>query len=211
MKLKPKTYADSLLKAVEFIACPAYHPPAMASEINSGGFLVKRFKMIVSDKIYRSSPLWMQAGVLFCAIFVLFISFACRVDSTMNERSQQSLQDRLTAADPSWNPEIERYQKGLQEKLQHYIDAGKLTKEEAELKMAYFDEQLIKKMNPGEKEKEGIPKEQYQQQKIMQFWTSLREAVDEGKLTEEQAKLKIAGFKKKLQKTENFSENRSSK
>ena len=55
MKLKPKTYADSLLKAVEFIACPAYHPPAMASEINSGGFLVKRFKMIVSRRKSKSS------------------------------------------------------------------------------------------------------------------------------------------------------------
>ena len=36
---KPKFYADSLLSAVEFLARPAIRPPAMASEINSGGFL----------------------------------------------------------------------------------------------------------------------------------------------------------------------------
>jgi len=36
---KPKFYANSLLSAVEFLARPVLRPPAMASEINSGGFL----------------------------------------------------------------------------------------------------------------------------------------------------------------------------
>ena len=40
---KPISYANSLLSAVEFLARPALRPPAMASEINSGGFLERRF------------------------------------------------------------------------------------------------------------------------------------------------------------------------
>ena len=48
LKPKPHSYANSILTAVESLARPALRPPAMASEINSGGFLERRFKMIVS-------------------------------------------------------------------------------------------------------------------------------------------------------------------
>jgi beta-lactamase regulating signal transducer with metallopeptidase domain len=71
LKAKPHTYADSLLTAVEYLARPALRPPAMASEINSGGFLERRFRMIVSDIPNRAKSRWLQACVLLCALVVL--------------------------------------------------------------------------------------------------------------------------------------------
>ncbi|UCD38464.1 MAG: M56 family metallopeptidase, partial [Fidelibacterota bacterium] len=73
LKPKPHAYGDSLAKAVEYLAYPTCCPPAIASEINSGGFLKRRFKMIVSDKIYRPNSRWLQAGVLSCALAVLVL------------------------------------------------------------------------------------------------------------------------------------------
>lgn len=71
LKPKPCTYGDSLLKAVEILAYPAHRPPAMASEINSGGFLERRFKMIVSETRNRKTSRWLQACVLLGALIVL--------------------------------------------------------------------------------------------------------------------------------------------
>ena len=68
---KPKSYANSLLSAVEFLARPVLRPPAMASEINSGRALERRFKMIISDKPNRSNSRWLtKCIVLLCAMVV---------------------------------------------------------------------------------------------------------------------------------------------
>jgi hypothetical protein len=77
---KPKTYANSLLTAVEFLARPVFRPPAMASEINSGGFLERRFKMIVSNKPQQSNTRWLQVCVLLCAVVVLPLGIASAAD-----------------------------------------------------------------------------------------------------------------------------------
>ena len=41
---EPKSYASSLLAAVESLARPVLRTPAMASEINSGGYFERRFE-----------------------------------------------------------------------------------------------------------------------------------------------------------------------
>lgn len=61
----------SYLKAVEILACPARRPAAMASEINSGGLLERRLTMIVSTNRKQSNLLWLQVGILLCALVVL--------------------------------------------------------------------------------------------------------------------------------------------
>ena len=71
--LKPKAhaYAEALLTAVEFLARPALRLPAMASEINSGGFLERRFRMIIARNPSRLNSRGLQACILLCAIVVL--------------------------------------------------------------------------------------------------------------------------------------------
>ncbi len=77
---KPHTYANSLLQAVEILACPALRPPAMASEINSGGFLQRRFKRIVSGTLNRRTSRWLQACVLLGALLALPLGIASSQD-----------------------------------------------------------------------------------------------------------------------------------
>ncbi|MFT7537855.1 MAG: bla regulator protein BlaR1, partial [Hyphomicrobiaceae bacterium] len=76
LKGKPHSYANSLLAAVEFLASPGLRPPAMASEINSGGFLERRFRMIVSKTPIATTPRWLQAVLLVCTVAVMPLGIA---------------------------------------------------------------------------------------------------------------------------------------
>ncbi len=187
MNLKPRTYADSLLKAVQFLAGPAKYSPALASGIFSGGFLVRRFKMIISDRLYRPNPRWLQVSVLLCALIALPLSFAGQEDKAKNEWAVQNKLAGITTEDPAAEAEINNYQEGYKKKLQGYIDAGEITLKEAKYKNAEFNKGLMKN----------------------QFLHNLQKAVGEGTLTEEQADKKLAGFKKKFPKEKWKSERKS--
>jgi len=80
LKPTPNSYANSLLTAIEYLACPALRAPAMASEINSSGFLERRFKMIVSENLKRSNSHWLQICVLLCAMVVLPLGITSAAD-----------------------------------------------------------------------------------------------------------------------------------
>ena len=71
LKPEPIVYANSLLQLVESLAYPAFRPPALASEINSGGHLERRFKMIVSKNLNRNTSRTLKACVLMGAIAIL--------------------------------------------------------------------------------------------------------------------------------------------
>lgn len=92
---KPHSYANSLLAAVEFLARPGLRPPAMASEINSGGFLERRFRMIVSKTPVAMTPRWLQA-VLAVGIAVLMplgVAYAQNPDvKAVSKRLREAVQ-----------------------------------------------------------------------------------------------------------------------
>ncbi len=89
----PKTYATSLLNAVEFLIEPLQRPPAMASEINSGGALEKRLKMILSKRSLSLTPRWVNIGVLLSALVLLPLGVA-----HAQEPNTQAVAKRLIAA-----------------------------------------------------------------------------------------------------------------
>lgn len=68
-----REYAASLMAVVEFLAVPVIRPPALASELTSGGFLERRFEMIVSESALRTTPRWALALI---ALIVLPIGIA---------------------------------------------------------------------------------------------------------------------------------------
>ena len=80
LKPKPRSYANAILTAVEHLVPPAFRLPAMASEINSGGTLERRMKMIVSKHSNRSLTRGLQACVLLCAMVVLPLGLASATD-----------------------------------------------------------------------------------------------------------------------------------
>ncbi|MHC5024681.1 MAG: M56 family metallopeptidase, partial [Planctomycetota bacterium] len=76
LRPEPRTYAHSLMTVVEFLASPAIRPPAVASEIHSGGFLERRFRMIVSNTPMTRTPRWLRAFILLCAAGLLPLGMA---------------------------------------------------------------------------------------------------------------------------------------
>jgi beta-lactamase regulating signal transducer with metallopeptidase domain len=64
LKPQPQQYAGSLLAVIEFLASPALRPPALASGMNSGGILERRFTMIVSNNPLVKAPRWLPVLAL---------------------------------------------------------------------------------------------------------------------------------------------------
>jgi len=72
----PRNYANALMTVVEFLASPAIRPPAVASEMNSGGLLERRFRMIVSTARATKTPRWLVAGLLLVALGLMPLGVA---------------------------------------------------------------------------------------------------------------------------------------
>ena len=100
-----RSYTGSLLKAVEVIRNPDLRAPAMATEINSGGFLQKRFKLILSNNLNTLNLRWLQVIFTICAFSLLPLSIGCEkgnvgitstghTDETNNGRTNQAESDR---------------------------------------------------------------------------------------------------------------------
>lgn len=156
---KPHSYANSLLAAVEFLASPGLRPPAMASEINSGGFLERRFRMIVSKTPIATTPRWLQAVLLVgtVAVMPLGVAYAQNPDvgavtkrfkkavqageltgeqarSMLGTLKKQAAQDPKKAKRSRPNKETAHYKRlveSLREGLHESIRSGKIDKEQA--------------------------------------------------------------------------------
>jgi len=201
---KPKSYANSLLSAVEFLARPVLRPPAMASEINSGGFLERRFKMIVSDDARRSNSRWLRVCVLLCAVVVLPLGIASAQDYKAVEKrlGEAVANGELSLAQASVMMDALRKAGGAKkqatkiksdtdlegawEKLAAMVKAGELTKEQA-----------IDKMS--EIKKEAAEKSQYSdraQAYLMKVKKELGELLEAGKISKEEAAKRFAAAEK---------------
>lgn len=81
----PRTYASSLLSVVEFLAAPAIRPPAVASEIDSGGSLERRFQMIISNRAVPATSRRLYTSVLLCAVALLPLGVAYSASSRASD------------------------------------------------------------------------------------------------------------------------------
>jgi len=71
-----KTYASALVTVIESLAFPAIRPPAMASEIMSGGALERRLRTIVSAHPLPGTPRWLQACIVILSLGLLPLGIA---------------------------------------------------------------------------------------------------------------------------------------
>lgn len=96
-----RTYASSLLTAVELLAAPALRPPALASGVNSGGLLERRIQMIVSQQPIPASR-WAIAVILLSAVGLLPLGVASAQDpdyeAVANRLIEAVEEGELTAA-----------------------------------------------------------------------------------------------------------------
>ena len=208
---KPKFYANSLLSAVEFLARPVLRPPAIASEINSGGFLERRFKMIVSETPKRSNTRWRQICALLCAMVVLPLGIASAQDYEAVEKrlgeavskgeltlKQASvMMDALRKAggakkEADWPKQAKKSEADLKatwKKPQAMVKAGKLTKEQAVAKMSAIKKEAAKKDQGSERAKAYL----------MKVKKELGELVEAGRISKEDAAKRYEGAQKSIQ------------
>ena len=169
---KPHSYAQSLLTAVESLVRPAIRPPAMASEINSGGFLERRFKMIVSNSSRKSKSRRIQACVLLCAMIVLPLGAASAQDIgavwerlqaavKKGEINQQQAHMMMGALKGSlYKEEKKEEHRGPNEEqkvhahlgqiwagLQHAVKEGKMSQEDAGRKMSHIKREMLSRFH----------------------------------------------------------------
>jgi beta-lactamase regulating signal transducer with metallopeptidase domain len=192
---KPKSYADSLLSAVEFLARPAVRAPAMASEINSGGSLERRFRMIVSGKSNQADSRWLRMCVLACALAVLPLGMASAQNyDAVGKRLQKSVKrGEITQPQADAMMTVLKKETGkkdqdtdkatahlmkLKKALGAAVEAGRISKEDA-----------VKKYEAAQK---GLKEETTAKS---QGRTDLQAKVQAGELTKEQALAKMSALK----------------
>ena len=210
---KPKIYANSLLSAVEFLARPVFRPPAMASEINSGGFLERRFKMIVSNKSKPSNSRWLQICVLLCAMVVLPLGIASAQDYEAVERRLgegvakgeltlkqagimlDALKRAGSAGKDQGADRAEAYLMRVKKELGELVETGKISEEDAAKRYEDAQKGIRERMAAGRRERQrGDDKPSAYEG----FERRIKVAVKEGKMTREQAREKIEGYKKRM-------------
>jgi len=214
---KPKLYADSLLSAVEFLARPALRPLAMASEINSGGFLERRFKMIVSNKSNQSNSRWLQVCVLLFAIVILPLGIASAQDYKAVEkrlakavkRGELTLKqaglmmDVLRKAGGAGKDQgverAEAYLMRFKKELGELVEAGSISREDAARRYDGAVKAIKERMAAGRRERQRVDDKQRQYEG---FERRIKAAVREGKMTRVEAGEQFKGFRRRLEMAE---------
>ncbi len=199
---KPKSYADSLLSAVEFLARPAVRAPAMASEINSGGSLERRFRIIVSGKSNQVSSRWLRMCVLAYAVAVLPLGMASAQNyESVGKRLQKSVKrGEITQQQADAMVAVPKKETGrkdqetdkatarlmnLKRDLGAAVEAGKISQEDAGKKYQAAAKALKEKT--AAKSEGGTDLEA--------AWKRLQARVRAGELTKEQALAKMSALK----------------
>jgi beta-lactamase regulating signal transducer with metallopeptidase domain/polyhydroxyalkanoate synthesis regulator phasin len=188
LKPKARTYGSSLLQAVEYLACPALRPPAMASEINSGGFLERRFTMIVSGEASRRKTLWLQACVLLFAVAVLPFGLAIagesKDDVDIEARISTAVESGMLTREQA-KTILENYKKELKQKEEYLaftkqikaaVDAGEMTKKEAGFELQAYKQDMKK-------------------EKFKASAAEIQAAIDAGEISEKEGQAKLTALK----------------
>jgi beta-lactamase regulating signal transducer with metallopeptidase domain len=199
---RPRSYADSLLSAVEFLARPAVRAPAMASEVNSGGSLERRFRMIVSGKSNQTSSRWLRMCVLACALAVLPLGMvsAQNYDAVAKRLKESVKQGEITPQQADAMLAALKKEPGkkgqdtdkttahptkVKKDLGAGVEAGKVSKEGPVKKHAVAAKDL----------KEKTAAKSQSSTDLETAWKNLQARVQAGKLTKEQALAKMAALK----------------
>jgi beta-lactamase regulating signal transducer with metallopeptidase domain/polyhydroxyalkanoate synthesis regulator phasin len=183
---KPHQYATSLLSAVESFAGSALRPPSMASEVNSGGNLIRRINMILSNQNTRTTPRSLQILFFFIAALILPLGLVNAQEKEVNNDLTQ-VKSELKAA----------------------IEAGEITPAEAKKRIAEVKLRMVEqKLNAGVANGKITPEEAkeklaaYQRSskgpRISPFERQIKEAVAAGEITPEEGREKLSAYKMKM-------------
>jgi hypothetical protein len=188
----------------------------MASEINSGGFLERRFKMIVSEKPNRSNSRWLQACVLLCAMVVLPLGIASAQDYEAVERRlgegvaegeltlkqasvmMDALKKAGGAKKDQGSDRAEAYLMKVKKELGELVEAGSISREDAAKRYEGAKKGLKARMaGRGERQRGDDKQREYEG-----FERRIKAAVREGKMTRVEAGEQLEGFRRRMEMAE---------
>lgn len=179
-----QVYASSLLSVVEFLAAPALRPPAMASRINGGGFLERRFEMIVSTRPLPRTPRWLRASILICAAGLLPLGLA-----HAQGKDYKAVAAQIKASLEEGKITAEQAEKLVAEtgaQLRVAVAAGEMTAEEAKAILAALRGAAPSKSKAMSREE------------LMAVAEKIKKAVAAGELTEEEARMKLVALRQQF-------------
>ena len=96
--LPGRSYARSLLSALESLASPAIRPPAMATGINGGGFIERRIEMIMSQQPKSRASRMARYAILASAALLLPLGFSLAQDQNELQRVEDWLESGVNSA-----------------------------------------------------------------------------------------------------------------
>jgi len=213
---KPKTYANSLLSAVEFLARPVLRPPAVASEVNSGGFLERRFKMIVSENPNRTNSRWLQiCVVLLCALVVLPLGIASAQDyeavgrrlraavvagelTGEQARTMLGALRKASAAEKDQGADRARaYLSRAKKELAEAVEAGRISREVAAKRYEAAEKGIRERMAAGRRQRAG-ERERISCEDYARAEAELKKAVATGRISAEDARARLNGMRREM-------------
>ncbi len=213
LKPKPHQYATSLLDAVESFAGSALRLPSMASKINSGGNLLRRINMILSNQHSRIPSRKFQFLGIFFAALILPFGFvnAQEIGSSQNLKEVET-QLKTAVEAGEMTPEQAKVRmaeyklKMAEKKIESAVAAGKITPEQGKVKLKGYKLNLeaykIKAaVASGEMTKEEA-KAKISANRMYMAKFKIKSAVDSGQITPEQGKKKLKMYKLKMKATE---------
>lgn len=82
---RPRSYARALLAVVEHLATPALQPPAVATGIDGGVSLERRFRLIVASRTVQRAPRWLAIGLVGAVVALMPVGVGYATDPGMDD------------------------------------------------------------------------------------------------------------------------------
>jgi beta-lactamase regulating signal transducer with metallopeptidase domain len=196
---KPNVYATSLLETIEQLAETTLRPPAVASAIDSGGILKRRFDMILSKNTVETTSRKLKVAIILGAMAILPLGFASAEKDT-TDTDKVVVKDKVVIIDKDVK-KINHSGKELSKKKQYRnkednahlktwtllkskVDADEMTMEEARKEMGEVKKAAAKAKAEAHR---------------AEMKTRIDKALEEGEITQEQADAKLARLDKSIQ------------
>lgn len=218
----PHHYAGSILNAVESLVCPVSRPPAIASEINSGGFLERRFEMIVTGDARKQISRWSRLAVLSLMLVSLPFGMAYAQDfdkvkkkldksvkkGHLTEQQADVMMDtlrRMSDQDPE-EAGLKERMRDAGARIRDAIREGEITEAEGKAKLEGLRKRRLAGIAGGlEREHRSDDEE------LKEVLTRIKKAVAAGELSKEEAEEKVRLIKEKLAKVLKLKEKEKAK
>ena len=201
-KLNPsaKSYANTILTTVESLVSPVIRPPAMASEINSGGFLERRIEKILTQDLIQQPTRRRSVLPVYFALFVIPFGFVNARDIAQEHQQVEAAEhETIEAAGPEALAALKESLRKRSEdsrrkrrvidpeamirrskaRIEAAVARGELTKEEGDVRLLKL------------KSTENI--------ELLQWICNLRNLIEAGELTDHEAEKRLQARARELQ------------